>query len=112
MSRYKNTRVKINNSELYKKLRKDRGIPGGMTQYNLTRLPKLTVTDVESIASIGHVWTTGDRLFKLADKHYGDPKLWWIIAWYNSKPTEGHLSVGDLIQIPLPLDRVYGLLRM
>jgi len=112
MSRYKNTRVKINNSELYKKLRKDRGIPGGLTQYNLTRLPTLTVTDVESITSIGHVWTTGDRLFKLADKHYGDPKLWWIIAWYNNKPTEGHLSVGDLIQIPLPLNRVYGLLRM
>jgi len=112
MSRYKNTTVKINDSELYKKLRKERGIPGGLTQYNLTRLPKLTVTDVETITSIGHVWTTGDRLFKLADKHYGDPKLWWIIAWYNNKPTEDHLSVGDLIQIPLPLDRVYGLLRM
>ena len=112
MSRYKNTTVKVNDLELYKKLRKERGIPGGLTQYNLVNLPTLTVTDVQSIDSVGHIWSSGDRLYKLADKYYNDPKLWWIIAWYNGKPTEGHFSLGDLIQIPLPLERVYGLLRM
>ena len=112
MSRYINTTIKVNDLELYTRLRKERGIPGGLTQYNLTKLPKLTVADVQTIDSIGHVWTSGDRLYKLADKHYNDPKLWWIIAWYNSKPTEGHIALGALIQIPLPLERVYGVLRM
>lgn len=112
MSRYKNTTVKVNNLELYKKLRKERGIPGGLTQYNLTKLPVLTVEQVSNIDSVGHVWKTGDRLYKLASTYYNDPTLWWVIAWYNNKPTEGHLKLGDLIQIPVPIDRVYGLLRM
>ena len=112
MSRYKNTTVKVNKLELYKKLRKERGIPGGLTQYNLTHLPNLTVEEIENIDSIGHVWTTGDRLYKLATTYYNDPTLWWVIAWYHNKPTEGHLSLGDVIQIPVPIERVYGLLRM
>tara|TARA_R100000808_G_C2155445_1_gene167961 strand:- start:10825 stop:11163 length:339 start_codon:yes stop_codon:yes gene_type:complete len=112
MSRYKNTTIKVNNWELYKKLRKERGIPGGITQYNLTKLPKLTVEDVSTVNSVGHVWSTGDRLYKLASQHYGDPKLWWIIAWYNNKPTEGHLAIGEIIQIPLPLEHIYSFLRM
>lgn len=112
MSRYKNTTKKVNNLELYKKLRKDRGIPGGLTQYNLTKLPALTVEQVSNVDSVGHVWKSGDRLYKLADTYYNDPTLWWVIAWYNSKPTEGHFKLGDLIQIPVPIDTVYGLLRM
>jgi hypothetical protein len=112
MSRYKNTTVKVNKLELYKKLRKERGIPGGLTQYNLTHLPNPTVEEIASIESVGHVWKTGDRLYKLAAMYYNDPTLWWVIAWYNSKPTEGHLSLGDVIQIPVPIERVYGLLRM
>jgi nucleoid-associated protein YgaU len=42
----------------------------------------------------------------LAHKHYGDANLWWIIAWYNKKPTEAHVKMGDIITIPLPLDKV------
>jgi len=112
MSRYKNTTVKINDLELYKKQRKERGIPGGLTQYNLTHLPRLTIEEVSTIKSVGHIWKTGDRLYKLASEYYNDPTLWWIIAWYNNKPTEGHLKMGELIQIPLPLEHVYSFLRM
>jgi len=112
MSRYKNTPTFINNLELYKEARKKRGIPLALTQFRLNRLPKPTASQIRDINSIGHIWKTGDRLFKLAQQYYDDPNLWWVIAWYNKKPTESHFQVGDVIQIPTPLERVYGLMRM
>jgi len=112
MSRYKN-RLKVPNAlPLYKEARKERGIPFALTQYLTRRTRKPTVEEIATIVSIGHIWTTGDRLYKLAEKHYHDPTLWWVIAWYNDRPTEGHFKVGDVIQIPTPIERVYGLLRM
>jgi hypothetical protein len=51
-----------------------------------------------------HIWKTGDRYYKLAAAYYGRPQLWWVIALYNQKPTEGHLKRGDVIKIPTSLD--------
>jgi nucleoid-associated protein YgaU len=48
----------------------------------------------------------GDRYWKLASRYYGDPKLWWAIAWYNQRPTEAHLKAGTKIFIPQPIDKV------
>jgi nucleoid-associated protein YgaU len=58
-----------------------------------------------------HIWKVGDRYFKLAQEHYGRSELWWIIAWYNKKPTEAHLKLGDVVYIPKPLEDVYSYLR-
>ena len=44
--------------------------------------------------------------FKLASKYYDDPTMWWVIAFYNQKPTEFHLKLGDLVYIPVPLETV------
>jgi hypothetical protein len=112
MSRYKNSNIKTNTEALYKKLRKARGLPNALVQFETNRQSAPTVDEIKVLNNVGHIWTTGDRLYKLANKYYNDPELWWIIAWYNNKPTESHFKVGDLIQIPLPLERVYTLLRM
>ena len=32
--------------------------------------------------------------------------LWWIIAWYNARPTEADILPGDLILIPLSVEDV------
>ena len=48
----------------------------------------------------------GDRLDNLAFQYYGDPKLWWAIAWFNEKPTEAHLKLGQLILVPIPVEKV------
>jgi len=112
MDRYKTSRIKVNDSLLYKKLRARRGIPGALTQYATNRKRRPDVEEVGSLNNVLHIWSTGDRLYKLADEHYGDSTLWWIIAWYNGTPTEGHLKVGDGVYVPKPLDRVYGLLGM
>ncbi len=110
--RYKSSQTKFNNSMLYRKLRKARGVTQGLIQYKTNRKRQPDIEEVGTFNNIMHIWGTGDRLYKLADEHYGKPELWWIIAWYNGKPTEGHISVGDALYIPKPLDKVYGLLRM
>lgn len=53
-----------------------------------------------------YIWTLGDRYYKLASKYYGDPTYWWIIAWFNKKPTENHIKIGDVIRVPTSLGDV------
>ena len=52
-----------------------------------------------------HEWKVGDRYWKLASVYYGDPSFWWVIAYYNSAPTENHVACGEVLQIPMPLDK-------
>jgi hypothetical protein len=52
---------------------------------------------------VDHIWSMGDRYYKLADMYYGDSRYWWIVAWFNKKPTESHIKVGDIIRIPTSL---------
>ena len=51
-----------------------------------------------------HIFSSGDTLSKVAFKHYGSARFWWVIAWFNSKPTDLHCDIGDTIYIPFPLD--------
>ena len=48
----------------------------------------------------------GDRYHKLAEAYYGDATYWWVIAWFNKKPTESHISPGDVIRIPTSLGSI------
>lgn len=41
-----------------------------------------------------------DRLDLVAYKMYGDPFLWWVIAWYNNILDPMSLEVGDRLRIP------------
>ena len=60
----------------------------------------------KEIKKLNHVFTTGDSLSKIAFKHYGDARYWWVLAWFNAKPTDFHCEIGDIIEIPLPLEEV------
>ena len=51
-----------------------------------------------------HLYKVGDSLSKIAFKYYGEARYWWILAWFNSRPTDLHCSVGDTILIPTPLE--------
>ncbi len=61
---------------------------------------------LEEIEYVTHIYAVGDRLSKLAHEHYGDARLWWVLAWFNAKPTDYHCKIGDKIRIPFPLDEV------
>ena len=62
---------------------------------------------MEKINVLTETWKLGDRLYKYADKHYGDPSMWWIIAWFNKKPTENDFQLGEQVLIPLPLEKIF-----
>ena len=110
-SRYDNLRIFRNVSEEYEEHRRKRKMKQ-MKQFKTPIMSHQTLKDTIGLTSFKHMWTTGDRFYNLAYKHYGDPKLWWIIAWYNKTPTEAHLRLGDIIYIPRPLERIRGVLEM
>lgn len=47
-----------------------------------------------------HIWSHGDKLYKLAHRYFGDRNLFWIIGLFNNKPTDSHYSYGDIVYIP------------
>tara|TARA_B100000902_G_scaffold360141_1_gene376531 strand:- start:1759 stop:2106 length:348 start_codon:yes stop_codon:yes gene_type:complete len=61
---------------------------------------------LEDIEYVTHIFSVGDRLSKLAHEHYGDARMWWVLAWFNAKPTDFHCKIGDKIRIPFPPDEV------
>jgi nucleoid-associated protein YgaU len=105
MSRYDSAKKGINSNEFYEEFREDRNVKR-IEQYRTPVYPKLTAKVRQRFTSIHHIWATGDTLWKLASKHYADPKLWWLLAWYNEKPTESHFEVGGTVLIPTPVEEV------
>ena len=80
-------------------------VPKIVEQYSTPANVRLTAAQKRTITEVGHIWKTGDRYYKLAERYYGRPQYWWAIALYNNKPTEGHIKLGDTIRIPLPLEK-------
>jgi hypothetical protein len=73
----------------------------------LSRVAPNAPTDEElrnDLTHIQRVYIMGDRLYKFAYEYYGDVDYWWIIAWYNNKPTDAHFNIGDIVYIPRELD--------
>jgi nucleoid-associated protein YgaU len=99
-----------NREELYKNTFKERGV-NHIEQYVTPILNHPNAEQLRGIQKITHIWKLGDRYSKLAHVHYGDARYWWVIAWYNQKPTESHVKVGEGVYIPKPLNRVLSLLR-
>jgi len=52
------------------------------------------------------IWGLGSRFYKIAEKHYGDPSLWWIIPWFNKLPLESDYEPGEVVLVPKPLNVV------
>lgn len=99
MTYKRNSKRKIikDDSDEYRKLLEDKGINF------ISHLSSLTFKsdeDKKDFPFKSHIWQANDRLYKLAQTYYGDPKLWWIIAHANQKPTDAHFSPGDEIKIP------------
>ena len=77
-----------------------------IVQYETPVYRPITLEDRYALNNIHHIWTVGDHYWKLANDYYGDPGLWYLIAWYNQKPTEAHVKIGDSMAIPLPIQDV------
>ena len=108
MTRYKNKITAINENEQYEKLFEKRGI-NSIEQY---RTPEYEFVEEDVLRSIDvyqHIWVQGDSYWALASRFYERPEYWWVIASFNRKPTESHVKIGDVIQIPADL---YSALRV
>lgn len=104
-NRYSNRRLLKNDAEEYSNLLEKRGLES-IVQYGSGVLRYPSVEEIRTLSQIRHIWTAGDRFYKLAGQHYGNPEYWWVIAHYNKRPTEANMSIGDLIYIPLPLEKI------
>jgi hypothetical protein len=80
--------------------------------YETTTITNLTQQQISLLTFEVHIWKLGDKYHKLSSIYYGDPKYWWIIAYYNKKPTDAHVLVGDKLMIPTPLERVLNMIRV
>jgi hypothetical protein len=92
-------------NDLYENLLEDRHL-NSIRYYSTPQLDYPTVEEMKGLTRTRHIWTTGDRFFKLSIQYYGSAQYWWVIALFNQKPTEADLTVGDLIYIPLPLQDI------
>jgi len=103
ISRYGRRRVFKNNAEQFRLILKERG-RDFIRQYTSGQLTYPTMEQISTLHIENHLWGMGDRYDKLAQLHYGDPELWWVIAWFNKKPTDFLVRPGDNVLIPLPLE--------
>jgi len=65
----------------------------------------------KTLATTRRVWAVGDTLMKMSKQHYGDVRYWYIIAWYNFKPTDAHFQLGDVVFVPTDLSKILSILR-
>lgn len=105
MSRYSNRRLLKNNLEEYEAFLDDRDVKQ-ITHFGTGVLKYPSAKQISQLQTIRHVWKVGDRYYKLAAKHYGNPRLWWVIAHFNKKPTEASVEIGAVVYVPLPLEKV------
>ena len=97
---------------IYQEICDKRGI-GFAKHFSTPNLSYPEIEEIQNLDVISHTWKEGDRLWKLAAKHYGGKgHLWWIIAWFNHAPTEGHLEIGEIVYVPLPLEKILSYLRV
>ena len=107
-NRYDSTRIFFNDENLYDEIFDKKGVPG-INQYVTPRIRDISLNDRLNIDEIYHTWKVGDRFYKLAYEHYGDSRYWWVIAYYNKKPTEASVSLGDVIIVPFPIEDMLNL---
>ena len=108
--RYTYRRVVRNRLRTYREQRKARNLRW-LKHYNSPNMTYPDSSQLKNISTINHIWKHGDRYYKLAYKHYGDKNLWWLIAWFNMAPTEGHLTLGQTVQVPMPLEAALSYMR-
>lgn len=109
-SRYDQREIGVNKTEIYQNIMEDRGIRQ-IRQYFTPSFSYPSPEQIDTLEITHHIWTTSDRYYKLASDHYNNPEMWWVIAFFNQKPTEAHVKIGDVIKIPKPIDKVLRVIK-
>jgi hypothetical protein len=105
-SRYEKTNIRSLTDTDYRKVywdKFDKGLRPYIPIFETINIEYPLFEEILQFDYDDHVWGMGDRYYKLAASYYGDSKYWWIIAWFNKKPTESHIEIGDVIRVPKSL---------
>ena len=102
-SRYDDRAFITNNFDMYRNVFKKRGVKQ-IVHYSSPELTYPSPRDISDLNVVDHIWRKGDHYYKLADFYYGDSTYWWVIAFFNKKPTEDLLAFGDIVMVPTPLE--------
>ncbi len=111
INRYRSRNVITNDNDMYSEVFNERNMKI-VRQYESPNDYRPPPADYKKVQTVRHVWTVGDRYYKLAYQYYGDVKDWWIIAKFNNKPTEAHIKLGEVILIPTRIEEVINLFRL
>tara|TARA_R110000824_G_scaffold3130_1_gene14465 strand:- start:7516 stop:7872 length:357 start_codon:yes stop_codon:yes gene_type:complete len=111
MSRYDGREFMINDDAGYQKVFFDDRDIKQIMQYKTARFSFPTDEEMGGISFYTKAWAATDKLYNLAAQTYGDPQLWWVIAWFNQKPTEAHFRTGDIIYVPLNAEQIVTFFR-
>jgi len=111
VSRYDSREVFINVEDEYEKLREKRNTVF-LKQFATANLKHPTVAQITNLNIVNHVWVEGNRFWKLAAQYYNRPDMWWVIAWFNRMPTEAQVKIGDIVAIPLPIEKILDYLEI
>ena len=108
-SRYSTRQIFVNDDLNYRDtFFRDRDV-SQIDQYETARYTYPTAEQIEDLDIATFRWESRSNLYKAAYDYYGRPELWWVIAWFNRKPTESHFKVGDIVNVPGPLNFVLSL---
>ncbi len=106
-NRFDQINTLINDTSIYSKVLENRGVRF-IEQYPSNPIREATTEMRLRLNKKYHTWASGDKLFVLSANYYDDPRYWWLIAWFNNRPTEQHIQIGDIIEIPIPLNVALG----
>ena len=95
---------KVLNEEQYKDLFEDRDVES-ITYYQNYNFSSTFVDKEYSVQE--HIWSHGDKLYKLAIQYYGSMDMYWMIGLFNNKPTDAHYAYGDIVLIPIDGTELY-----
>ena len=104
-SRYLVRQIFSNTDDIYDNLFRERNI-NFVQQFDTANLRYPTPEEIQSLTVVKEVWKIGDRYWKYAAKYYDNPQMWWVIGWFNKKPAESDLKIGDKVLIPMPLEKI------
>jgi len=103
--RYDNRIIFKNDNAAYESLLDGRN-KKAIVHYGTPTLYYPSQTTLRNLTKVRHVWTIGDRYYKLAAQYYGSTQYWWVIGLFNQMPTEADVLLGQVILIPTPLQAV------
>ena len=106
-TRYNTRGLMVNDNDGYKETFFEKRDIQRLTQYETARFYYPTYEERTGMALATLVWSSTSKLYNLADQYYGQVKLWWIIAWFNQKPTEAHFKTGDIFYVPTDITQVW-----